>query len=115
MRGRTFTQADGGNSSDRLIERKQMSTKTTLKRVALVAVAALSFGVLTSVAPASAVASTYTSGSTLSATSLTVVSSTTGATKGGKFYLDVTGNVVKRRYGHWAYRVNPPREIRILL
>jgi trimeric autotransporter adhesin len=33
-----------------------MSTKTTFKRVALVAVAALGFGVLTSVAPASAVA-----------------------------------------------------------
>ena len=31
-----------------------MSTKTTFKRVALVAVAALGFGVLTSVAPASA-------------------------------------------------------------
>jgi len=36
------------------IERKQMSTKTTLKRIALVAVSALGFGVLTSVAPASA-------------------------------------------------------------
>ena len=44
----------GGNSSDRLIERKQMSTKTTFKRVALVAVAALGLGVLSSVAPASA-------------------------------------------------------------
>jgi len=33
-----------------------MSTKTTFKRVALVAVAAMGFGVLTSVAPASAVA-----------------------------------------------------------
>ena len=31
-----------------------MSTKTTFKRVALVAVAALGFGLLTSVAPASA-------------------------------------------------------------
>jgi hypothetical protein len=35
-------------------ERKQMSTKTTFKRVALVAVAALGLGVLTSVAPATA-------------------------------------------------------------
>ncbi len=33
-----------------------MSTKTTFKRIALVAVAALGLGVLTSVAPASAVA-----------------------------------------------------------
>jgi trimeric autotransporter adhesin len=37
-----------------------MSTKTTFKRVALVAVAALGFGVLTSVAPASAAASAAT-------------------------------------------------------
>ena len=36
-------------------ERKQMSTKTTLKRIALVAVSALGFGVLTAVAPANAV------------------------------------------------------------
>ena len=42
-----------GNSLDRLIERKQMSTKTTFKRVALVTVAALGFGML-SVAPSSA-------------------------------------------------------------
>ncbi len=35
-------------------ERKQMSTKTTLKRIALVAVSALGFGLMTSVAPASA-------------------------------------------------------------
>ena len=38
---------------DRLIERKQMSTKTTFKRVALVAVAALGFGML-SVVPSNA-------------------------------------------------------------
>jgi len=43
-----------------------MSTKTTFKRVALVAVAALGFGVLTSVAPATA------AGTTNSPTSLTV-------------------------------------------
>ena len=43
-----------------LIERKQMSTKTSIKRVALVAVSALGFGVLTSVAPASAAAVTGT-------------------------------------------------------
>jgi len=35
-------------------ERKQMSTKTTLKRIALVAVSALGFGMFTAVAPASA-------------------------------------------------------------
>ena len=37
-----------------------MSTKTTIKRVALVAVAALGFGVLSSVAPASAASITPT-------------------------------------------------------
>jgi hypothetical protein len=36
-----------------------MSTKTTFKRIALVAVAALGFGVLTSVAPASALTTEY--------------------------------------------------------
>ena len=44
---------------DRLIERKQMSTKTTFKRIALVAVAALGFGML-SVVPSSAAAPTIT-------------------------------------------------------
>ena len=50
----TYPKPTGGNSLDRLIERKQMSTKTTFKRIALVTVAALGFGVLTSAAPASA-------------------------------------------------------------
>jgi trimeric autotransporter adhesin len=50
----TYPKPTGGNSLDRLIERKQMSTKTTFKRIALVAVAALGLGVLTSIAPASA-------------------------------------------------------------
>jgi hypothetical protein len=51
----------------------------------------LGFGVLPA-GVAQAAVSTYTSGTALSTTSLTVVSSTTGNTKGGKFYLDVTGN-----------------------
>jgi hypothetical protein len=48
-----------------------MSTKTTFKRIALVAVAALGFGVLTSVAPASAAqaaAATFTSATTTATT-----------------------------------------------
>ena len=49
----TYPKPTGGNSLDRLIERKQMSTKTTFKRIALVAVAALGFGTL-STAPSSA-------------------------------------------------------------
>ena len=68
-----------------------MSTKTTFKRVALVAVAALGFGVLPA-GVAQAAASTYTSASALSTTSLTVVSAAANTSNGGKFYLDVTGN-----------------------
>jgi len=45
-----------GTSRDRLIERKQMSTKTSIKRIALVAVSALALGLI-SVAPSSAAAS----------------------------------------------------------
>jgi trimeric autotransporter adhesin len=52
-----------------------MSTKTTFKRIALVAVASMGFGVLTSVAPASATST----GFTLSKSSITVVGANTGA------------------------------------
>ena len=47
------------NVSFATIERKIMSTKTTFKRVALVAVASLGIGVLSSVAPASATLTTW--------------------------------------------------------
>ena len=50
----TYPKPTGGNSLDRLIERKQMSTKTTFKRIALVAVAALGFGTVSAVSPANA-------------------------------------------------------------
>jgi hypothetical protein len=53
-----------------------MSTKTTFKRVALVAVAALGLGVLTSVAPANAAAST---GFSVNTSSITVVAGGTAA------------------------------------
>jgi hypothetical protein len=70
-----FAQADPGIVSGSTIERKQMSTKTSFKRVALVAVTALGMGVLTSVAPANAAA--LTSATTAqSRTILTGVSST---------------------------------------
>ena len=49
----THLKAEIGNVSISTTERKQMSTKTTFKRIALVAVAALGLGVL-SVAPSSA-------------------------------------------------------------
>jgi hypothetical protein len=51
-------QADPGIVSGSTIERKKMSTKTIYKRIALVAVAALGMGVLTSVSPATAATNT---------------------------------------------------------
>ena len=62
-------QAESGIVLESTIERKQMSTKTTFKRIALVTVAALGFGVM-SVAPSNAVIAGFTS--TLSAASTTV-------------------------------------------
>mgnify|MGYP007062859137 CR=1 FL=1 len=77
-------QAESGIVLGSTIERKQMSTKTTFKRIALVTVAALGFGVM-SVAPSSAAAQGLTS--TLSAATTTVTMGTaatvtqTGETK----------------------------------
>jgi trimeric autotransporter adhesin len=68
-----------------------MSTKTTFKRIALVAVAALGLGVLTSVAPASAAADTGTSSFTLNASSFTVVGS--GSGDYAVLEIDTIGNV----------------------
>jgi len=66
-------QAESGIVLESTIERKQMSTKTTFKRIALVTVAALGFGVM-SVAPSSAAGSGAPLGvtQTLSATTTTV-------------------------------------------
>jgi len=64
-----------------------MSTKTTFKRIALVAVAAMGLGML--VATPSQAAATYTASASLSTTSLTVVG--TGTTSNaGMFYVDTT-------------------------
>jgi len=61
-----IAQADPGIVSGSTIERKKMSTKTIYKRIALVAVASLGFGVLTSISPASASKGTLTlSGTTV--------------------------------------------------
>ena len=57
VKGLSLYQADSGKALEStFIERKQMSTKTTLKRIALVAVSALGFGLMNVivVAPASA-------------------------------------------------------------
>jgi hypothetical protein len=69
-----------------------MSTKTTFKRVALVAVAALGLGVLSSVSPASA---TTTTGFSVNASSITLVD-TSGSNSGYVVYeislTDLAGN-----------------------
>jgi hypothetical protein len=77
-----------------------MSTKTTFKRVALVAVAALGFGTLSAV-PSSAVvggtgsASNYTSAIALSTTSITAVGSDADGTKNAvRFYVDTTNTKI---------------------
>jgi hypothetical protein len=54
VKGLSLYQADYEKASLSTIERKQMSTKTTLKRIALVAVSAMGFGLMTSIAPANA-------------------------------------------------------------
>jgi hypothetical protein len=66
-----------------------MSTKTTFKRVALVTVAALGFGLLSSVAPATAAVttSTYTATLTPNTTSITVVGGTTSTSGAAIFKL----------------------------
>ena len=53
VKGSSLYQADSGKALESTIERKQMSTKTTLKRIALVAVSALGFGLM-SVVPVNA-------------------------------------------------------------
>jgi len=55
-----------------------MSTKTTFKRIALVTVAALGFGVLTSVAPASAAGTASSASFVVNATKVTFVDGTSG-------------------------------------
>jgi len=71
-----FAQADLRKLRGSTIERKQMSTKTIYKRIALVAVASLGFGVLTSISPASAAVAAnelnlQQAGSTLAVTAVT--------------------------------------------
>jgi hypothetical protein len=73
-----------------------MSTKTNFKRVALVAVAALGLGVLTSVAPASAVLSSTTLSVSTTSVGICASDSATGLTtiamsKTGSLVIDVDG------------------------
>jgi len=66
-----------------------MSTKTLRKRIALVAVSAMGFGLLSS-APSNG-ADAYTSSLTVSTPSLTVVASSASASLAGMFYVDSFG------------------------
>jgi len=78
-------------------ERKQMSTKTTLKRIALVAVSALGFGLMSGAPSFSANTSTtgFTSAVTPSTTYLTVVvGATTDTNAGGVITFDVANESV---------------------
>ena len=70
-------------------ERKSMSTKTTIKRIALVSVSALGFGMLSVVPSNSITVGTYTGSLSSSTSSLTVVSTTSGLTKAGMFSIDL--------------------------
>jgi len=69
-------QAESGIVLESTIERKQMSTKTTFKRIALVTVAALGFGVM-SVAPSNAAADSMTLGAATSSATVGVAVSNT--------------------------------------
>jgi hypothetical protein len=78
VKGSSLYQADSKKAFGSTIERKQMSTKTTLKRIALVAVSAMGFGLVSSVAPvnaapATAVASAFGSYTTVGSSDLTVI------------------------------------------
>ena len=76
VKGSSLYQADSGKALESTNERKQMSTKITLKRIALVAVSAMGFGLMTSVAPANAAA---TASFSVSDSSITVVTGGTTA------------------------------------
>jgi hypothetical protein len=86
-------QAESGIVLESTIERKQMSTKTTFKRIALVTVAALGFGVM-SVAPSSAAVlnPTFTISAGTTTVSLGETASTT-STVGGYFGIASTDTV----------------------
>jgi hypothetical protein len=84
-----FAQADPGIVSGSTIERKKMSTKTSFKRIALVAAVSLGLGGLTSVAPANAVISSFyvhaksASGGVVKCTETLVSNASTTITSGG--------------------------------
>ena len=90
VKSSSLYQADLEKSSGSTNERKQMSTKTTLKRIALVAVSTMGFGLLSAI-PAKA--ADWTSVLTPNTTKLTIVSqsaSPSTSNANGFFYLDAS-------------------------
>ena len=89
-----LSQADLGKSSgSTFIERKQMSTKTSIKRIALVAVSALGFGLLSTM-PAKAASGdegTYTVGGMTAAT--VTATPVVGTAVAVNFGINLTSNV----------------------
>ena len=97
VKGSSLYQADLEKSSGSTNERKQMSTKTTLKRIALVAVSALGFGLMSGSPSFAANTSTtgFTNGVTASTTYLTVVVGTSADTNdAGVINFDVSNESV---------------------
>ena len=102
-----FAQAELRTVRGSTTERKKMSTKTTFKRIALVTVAALGMGVLTSVAPASATdnaliayatgdgaaAAPYNTGRGI-AGPVNTVAINVGAVTNKRIYVTITGGTV---------------------
>ena len=89
--GTYYPKPRAGNSRTRLIERKQMSTKTLRKRIALVAVSALGFGLMSAV-PSSAATNfraSFTAPSTLDVTAAAVAAGTTSVAV-GTLQIDLT-------------------------
>ena len=101
IRGSKDLRAEIGKFPNSTNERKQMSTKTNFKRIALVAVTALGAGVL-SVAPANA-GTTHplagAAGGNLAATTLIMATATTASTTGSVVSNDVTTGSTNRSTG----------------
>jgi trimeric autotransporter adhesin len=85
-----------------------MSTKTTFKRIALVAVASLGFGVLTSVAPANAAAATATITNTTLTASGRVGNAVSITVNGTHAILAAGGAGVKHTLGVAAVTISQP-------
>ena len=91
----THLKAVFGKVSLTTIERKIMSTKTTFKRIALVAAASLGFGVISAI-PSQAV---YTSGPTLTVANGTASVGLADSTTVGTISVDWTTNVADTQIG----------------